>query len=1388
MTLNLYLDDDDGVFEPNTDDTLEASVTTDTFVSDFFTFSNIDGPERTGSRSSRPANPSTAGTSPPTLPMSIPTSWWVWTGTSTYDVNFGYQNPDAGTGSIGDTVWDDTNGNGVVDAGELGLDNITVALTDTGADLTCGTGDEGPIATQSTIDGSYDFTALTAATYCVEVDEADPDLPSGYVLTTAGVYTVDLADGQDYNDADFGFRNPASGSIGDLVWRDDNANGVQDGGEPGIVGVSVALNEGTCAAPGAPVGGSPLVTSSGGGYLYAGLAEGSYCVNVDETSAPVNGWALTTGNDPLDVTLTAGQALLTADFGFEPPVDATTVIAGQIFQDWDANGVRGTSAAGLEDWFNGLTVNLYLDDGDGVFEPGAEDGAPVGSATTSGNGDYTFNNLPVRTYWIDVDDASVPTGYTLSTANEPQLIAAAYQTTVTAAQIGFAPDQINISGQVLNNSTSTGIDGVTVEMWRDLTGDGPSADDIQIATTATAGGGNYSFTFGGPDDNYYVSVDETTLPTPPGGWTIAAGDTNPAALALTVGQTATGVDFAYDPPVVNSISGVVWDDANGDGIVDAGETARFANVTVTLNRVDTDCATVVETVGTETTAADGAFAFTLLSDDEYCVAVNEGDVPLTHRTNRTTPADNPQLYSVAGGTDVTDANFGYQATGAGAISGVVWLDLNDDGVLDAGEVNLAGVQIDLYLDDGDGVFEPGADDGAPLTTASAGDGTYSFSGLPDGDYFFDPTPPTGYVSTTAPAAPLTLSGGAAITDADFGFRPDGAATIGDLVWNDDNGNAVFEPGDGETGFAGVQVHLYQDNNGDGALDGGDTLLNTQTTDASGNYAFPTLLDGDYIVDIEDGDVAGFTLSGPSSDPQAVTISGGASNLDVDFGYTQAFTIGDFVWNDANDNSVFDPGEGETGIDGVTLNLYLDGGDGLPDFGAPGGDDVLQDTTATSGGGQYIFTAQPGSYWVQVDETTLPTPPPTYVRLSPEAYIGVTITDTDNLNADFRYRAASEISGNIWYDEDGEGDPDEFPLSGIGVDLYQDDGDDTFEPGADDTLVASDFSDANGQFFFFDLAPGTYWVDVDDAAVPPAFVLAVGTDPLAVTVASGEVFDQANFGYDFTTGGSSIGDLVFQDFNGDGVQNGADSGVTFEVGLSLYYDANDNNTFEPGTGDFLVDTTTTDATGVYSFTGLPAGTYFVEVDEADADLISAGASLTTDNPYGPVTIGDPESFTDADFGFQFGAATGRIGDLVFEDLNGDGALSLGEPGLNIATVNLYASDGDADFESGGDDTLLDSLSPNLDGTYEFTNLPGRRLLGARRSHVRHRLRTHHQRRQPHRREPADERRHLPAGGLRLQAAHRHRQHQRARMGGPQRQRPAARHRRDRPLWRGRVPLV
>lgn len=107
----------------------------------------------------------------------------------------------AASGIIGDTVWDDLDGDGARDDGEPGIPGVELVLTDLGS---------GAASTATTnADGRYLFAALDPGTYRVELAPT----PGGRATTPSAV-TVTLADGQTYLDADFGLMRtlPVTGA------------------------------------------------------------------------------------------------------------------------------------------------------------------------------------------------------------------------------------------------------------------------------------------------------------------------------------------------------------------------------------------------------------------------------------------------------------------------------------------------------------------------------------------------------------------------------------------------------------------------------------------------------------------------------------------------------------------------------------------------------------------------------------------------------------------------------------------------------------------------------------------------------------------------------------------------------------------------------------------------------------------------------------------------------------------------------------------------------------------------------------------------------------------------------------------------------------------------
>ena len=248
------------------------------------------------------------------------------------------RSPRCAFAGLGDFVWWDQNHDGLQTTGEPGFVGVTVHLYDASGTLV------GTTATDAS--GYYRFDRLrpaTTYTVCLDApaDSAAGGPLAGFELTVPNAGTDDGLDsdaalrngypcitpaptggaGSFIPTYDFGFWKPAA--IGDRVWDDQNHNGIQDAGEPGVPGVGVVLRDGS----GATVG--HAVTDASGLYLFDRLPPGAYRVCFEVGTIPA-GYTLTIRNAP-GATRADGS-----DAAADGCADATTLAPGQRDLDWDA--------------------------------------------------------------------------------------------------------------------------------------------------------------------------------------------------------------------------------------------------------------------------------------------------------------------------------------------------------------------------------------------------------------------------------------------------------------------------------------------------------------------------------------------------------------------------------------------------------------------------------------------------------------------------------------------------------------------------------------------------------------------------------------------------------------------------------------------------------------------------------------------------------------------------------------------------------------------------------------------------------------------------------------------------------------------------------------------
>jgi len=319
-------------------------------------------------------------------------------------------------GTIGDYAWIDTNGNGQPDSGESGLSGITVFLDQNNN----GSHNSGEPSDTSDSSGDYDLLGLASGIYTVTLDSGT--IPAGYTLTTANnPLTITLTENEDYNNADFGFQ--PRGTVSAHLFVDTNGNGTQNSGEPDLPGVTVLITD--------TLGAGQSKTTNASGNISATVPAGSTSLDVDQSTLPA-GYILTTANDPQSVSVTAGSTTAADDVGFQP---LTSAIGDFVWYDSNGNGQPDESGSGIA----GLTV--YLDQNSN----GSRDtGEP--SANSDSSGVYTISNLAAGIYTVTVDSNTIPTGYQLTTANEPLIVTLTANQHYRLADFGYIhPPNLSIT-------------------------------------------------------------------------------------------------------------------------------------------------------------------------------------------------------------------------------------------------------------------------------------------------------------------------------------------------------------------------------------------------------------------------------------------------------------------------------------------------------------------------------------------------------------------------------------------------------------------------------------------------------------------------------------------------------------------------------------------------------------------------------------------------------------------------------------------------------------------------------------------------------------------------------------------------------------------------------
>ena len=419
----------------------------------------------------------------------------------------------------------------------------------------------------------------------------------------------------------------------------------------------------------------------------------------------------------------------------------------------------GDQTAKVDDIIN-LAISASDPDGDPITYTAS--GLPAGLSINASTGVISGVPTTVGTYnaTVEVSDGIDPSS-------------ASFTWTIDPAGTAYIGDMVfldrNGNGIHEIGLGETGVDGITVRL---LDGSG-----TELESTITSGGGRYIFDQL-PAGTYIIAfvsngMSFTTQHAGDGGLDSDANPSSGRTAPITLGDNVwmDWIDAGLDPnESVSEISGNVFEDMNRNGRYNSGEPA-VSNVIVRLmSSSGIEVANSSSNGGSYqfTGIPSGSYSIVAESfDPAYAVASSPGSISVccgSRISNKNIVMSSTGISSGSGSTGGGDSGGtggGTTPSASASISGMIYMDLNQNARFNTGETGVASAQVRLLSSSGATV----------ATTYTDGSGNYSFANVDAGSYtvrFYKPS--RTYQFTTSNQVGVSVSSGESLTGITAGLK------------------------------------------------------------------------------------------------------------------------------------------------------------------------------------------------------------------------------------------------------------------------------------------------------------------------------------------------------------------------------------------------------------------------------------------------------------------------------------------------------------------------------------------------------------------------------------------------------------------------------------------